>query len=97
MSCYFVAQIRIEDMAEYKKYLDRCDEVFAQFNGRYLAVDPNPIVLEGQSQYDRVVMIEFPTEEDLRSWYESPQYQQILKYRLGAGSCDTLLVKGNDK
>lgn len=97
MSCYFVAQIQINDMDEYQKYLDSTDAVFSKFNGKYLAVDTNPVVIEGSWLYSRFVIIEFENEKELREWYESPEYQSILQYRLKAAKCDTLLVKGLNK
>lgn len=96
MSYYFVAQIKINDEIEYQKYLDGTDEVFAKFNGKYLAVDANPQVLEGSWSHGRVVIIQFPTKEDLLTWYNSPEYQVIVKHRLKAAECDTLVVKGLD-
>lgn len=97
MSVYFMAQITIRDHDEYEKYLAGVDEVFAKFNGRYLAVDDSPEVLEGSPRGGRVVLIEFPGREELLRWYESPEYQDILRHRLMAAQCDTLLIKGLDK
>ena len=94
MSCYFVAQIQINDKDEYQKYLDGVDAVFSKFNGKYLAVDGAPETLEGHWSYDRIVIIEFPSEKELKRWYESPEYQRLVQYRLKAAKCDTLLVKG---
>jgi uncharacterized protein (DUF1330 family) len=94
LSFYFVAQIAIHDKKEYGKYLDACDRVFEKFNGEYLAVDRDPQVLEGRWDYDRLVIIRFPVEEDLKKWYFSPEYQEILKFRLAGAHCDSLLVKG---
>ena len=68
MSCYFVARILIHDEAEYDRYLDKCDEVFARCNGRYLAVDRSPIPLEGTPEDGRMVIIEFPDEPSFRLW-----------------------------
>ncbi len=96
MSCYFVAQIQIQDMVEYQKYLDGVNEVFSKYNGKYLAVDGSPSVLEGEWSYSRMVIIQFPNEEELRRWYCSSEYQTIAKYRLNAAKCDSLLVKGID-
>lgn len=48
MNCYFVAQILIEDEAEYRKYIEGADAVFQKYSGTYLAVDDNPEVLEGE-------------------------------------------------
>lgn len=96
MSCYFVAQIHINDTDEYQKYLNGVDGVFSKFNGKYLAVDGNPEVLEGSWSYSRVVIVQFPCEEDLKRWYNSSEYQEIVRHRLRAGKCDTILVKGLD-
>jgi uncharacterized protein (DUF1330 family) len=94
MSAYFVANIRIHDQQEYDKYLASVDEVFAKFNGKYLALDEHPCVLEGSWDYTKIILIEFPSEKELRAWYESEDYQAILKYRLQGAQCDSLLVKG---
>ena len=95
MSAYFVANIRIHDQKEYDKYLASVDDVFAKFNGKYLAVDEHPCVLEGNWDYTKVVLIEFPSDKELRAWYESEEYQMILKHRLRGAHCDSLLVKGS--
>jgi uncharacterized protein (DUF1330 family) len=94
MTVYFVANIRIHDQEEYSRYLQSADEVFAKYKGRYLAVDENPSVLEGVWNYTKLVLIEFPSEKDLRAWYGSGEYQKILKYRLAGADCDSLLVRG---
>jgi uncharacterized protein (DUF1330 family) len=92
MSAYFIANIAIRDELEYQKYLDRVDLVFEKFRGRYLAVDANPEVLEGSWNYSRVVLIEVPDRDSLKAWYQSPEYQEILKFRLNAAQCDSILV-----
>lgn len=95
MSCYFVARIDIHDTDEYEKYLSGVDEVFARFNGKYLAVDPHPECLEGEFSGGRMVLIEFPCREDLLRWYHSPEYQHILRHRLKAAYCDTVIIQGS--
>jgi len=94
MSYYFIAKIRITDPDKYKKYLDKADEVFSKFNGKYLVVDDKPEILEGTWEYTRTVVIEFKTKREFEAWYNSKDYQEILKHRLGASHCDTVLAKG---
>jgi len=93
MSAYFIANIRINNEDEYQNYLKSVDNVFSNFNGKYLAVDKNPIVLEGKWDYSRLVLIEFPDKDSLIKWYNSDEYQTILKYRLLAAECDTIVVE----
>ena len=97
MNYYFIAQIRINDKKEYQKYIEGAGEVFKQYNGEYLAVDNNPEILEGEWNYNRTVLVSFKSKNDFLDWYNSKEYQEILKYRLGAADCDTILVKGLDK
>ncbi|HWT74869.1 MAG TPA: DUF1330 domain-containing protein [Mobilitalea sp.] len=94
MSVYFIANIQLKDPALYQNYLDNCDEVFAKYQGKYLAVDHKPEVLEGSWDYSKTVIIQFPSEEEFQRWYHSEEYQAILKYRLDAAVCDTILVRG---
>lgn len=94
MSYYFSAQIKINDKDEYQNYIEKVDEVFSKFNGKYLAVDDNPVIMEGKWNYSRSVLIEFPTKKDFENWYNSKEYQSILKHRLNGANCDTILIKG---
>ena len=96
MSFYFMAGISIKNEDEYKRYLERVDEVFERYRGRYLAVDDHPEVLEGKWESERAVLIRFESKEDFEAWYHSDEYQEILKYRLGASECNTILFEGKD-
>ena len=94
MSYYFVANIKINDLTEYQNYINEAERIFSKFNGTYLAVDDTPLILEGKWKYTRMVIIEFMNKSDFESWYNSADYQRILRYRLKAAECDTVLVKG---
>lgn len=97
MSYYFIAQIKIHDKKEYKKYTDKVSNSVEHFNGKYLAVDTNPFLLEGKWNDSRCVIIEFQLKKDFESWYKSKEYQEILSVRLNAADCNTILVKGLDE
>jgi uncharacterized protein (DUF1330 family) len=96
MNYYFIAQIRMKDDEEYQKYIDKTAEIFEKYNGEYLCVDNNPMVIEGNWNYTRTVLIRFESVNDFHDWYNSPEYQAILKYRLTAADCDSILIKGLD-
>lgn len=94
MSAYFIANIRIHDENEYEEYLKYADDVFAKFGGEYLAVDETPEVLEGSWDYTKMVLIRFPDKKELKRWYDSDEYQGILKHRIKSSECDTIVVQG---
>jgi uncharacterized protein (DUF1330 family) len=94
MTQYFVAQIKINDETGYEKYLEHFDEIFSKYNGEYLAIDESPSLLEGKWNYTKLVLIKFPSKEEFEAWYYSDEYQKILKHRLKAATCDTILLEG---
>jgi len=96
MSCYFVARIDIHDRKKYKLYEDGFDRIFAKYQGRVVAVDDNPTVLEGKGQHSRLVLIHFPSKEEARRWYDSQEYQALAQYRFEASSAEIVLVNGRD-
>ena len=49
--------------------------------------------LEGEAP-DGVVMLEFDSVEEARSWYESPEYQAALPYRIKCGDWRAFIVEG---
>jgi uncharacterized protein (DUF1330 family) len=97
MSTYFIVHINMNDEIVYQKYLDESDEIFKKYNGEYLAVDDKYDVIEGKSNYTKIVIISFEREEDFNKWYYSNDYQRILKYRLSGAECDSVLVHGKPK
>lgn len=49
--------------------------------------------LEGPAP-DGAVILQFPSMADAKSWYESPEYQNALPYRLKAARYRAFLIEG---
>lgn len=49
--------------------------------------------LEGDAP-DGVVMLQFPTVEDARAWYDSPAYQAAIVHRKRAADYRAFIVQG---
>lgn len=94
MPYYFAVQIRMNNPEEYQKYLESFDEIFSMYKGEFLAIDDSPTVLEGEWNYSRYVLIKFKSRQEFEAWYFSRDYQEILKYRLNAAKCDSILIEG---
>lgn len=80
-------------MAEYQR-LNRqggADEFRAKLTP--LVVYGAAEALEGP-QPDGVLILQFPTVEDAKAWYESPAYQAALPYRKQAADYRAILVQG---
>ncbi len=94
MSSYFIALINIHDEARYQDYLAGFDEVFENYEGQVVSVEDNPRVLEGEWPAGRTVLIKFPNDQALRSWYESPEYQRLARYRQEASVASIAIISG---
>lgn len=94
MYSYFIAQIKIHDWHEYESYLKGYDSIFRKYNGEVIAVDDNPIILEGAWPYTRTVIIRFTSQNETMRWYQSAEYQQLIKHRHKASKADIIIVKG---
>jgi len=92
MSHYFIANIRMKDEKVYARYMEKINDVFNRYKGEFLAGDDQPVILEGKWNYTRTVLLRFPSKADFDDWYYSPEYQEILKYRLAGAECDTILI-----
>jgi uncharacterized protein (DUF1330 family) len=91
---YAIAQLKITDRAAYDSYQAKFMGVMKKFQGRVLAADEKPFLVEGQWDREKVVLLSFPDEKAFREWAESPEYQEIAKERRAGSQAVILLVKG---
>lgn len=96
MTVYILSRLTIHDRAEYDKYENQFEEVFAHFNGKLLSVDEEPLVLAGEWEATRSVLIEFPSQEDAFTWMQSDAYQRISKHRNAGSTLSSILVKSSE-
>jgi uncharacterized protein (DUF1330 family) len=94
MTVYAIAQLKMTDRAAYDRYQARFFEVFRQFNGRLLAADESPRVLEGAWPLDKLVMMSFPDEAAFLAFSNSPGYEEISRDRKAGAQATVLLVNG---
>jgi uncharacterized protein (DUF1330 family) len=95
MTVYALAQLRIHDRERYGRYMSHFMPVLDRYNGRLLAADETPRVLEGQ-WWDRnkVVLMQFEDAAAFRAWATSPEYTEIAEDRRAGADAVVLLIKG---
>ncbi len=82
MPVYVVAQSRIEKREMLDEYVGKALPTIQAGGGRVLAYAESPEVVEGELAHPRTVLLEFPSHEAFRAWYDSDAYQAILPLRL---------------
>ncbi|MDX6740758.1 DUF1330 domain-containing protein [Actinocorallia sp. A-T 12471] len=59
---------------------------------KVLAVDASPRTLEGEWHGTQTVILEFESEEAVRAWYDSPEYQAAAKLRHAAADSNAAII-----
>ena len=93
-SAYIIANVRVTDPAQYEEY-KRLSTLAMQAHGAQVRVRGGEVqVLEGDWQPDRMVVLEFPSTEQARRFYDSAEYKRAREARAGAAVMRMVLVDG---
>ena len=71
MSGYIIVQINITNKESYKEYLKNVTTIAEKYGGEYLVRGGNYESLLGNWDYERTVVIKFPTYKIAYEWYNS--------------------------
>ncbi|MGA9515162.1 MAG: DUF1330 domain-containing protein [Pseudolabrys sp.] len=92
---YWVANVDISNLDEYKKYAMANAVPFNKYGGKFLTRGGKSEMVEGKFR-SRVVLIEFPSFEAALACYRSPEYAAVKKLRESASVADIVVLKGYD-
>ena len=91
---YLIAQIDVHDAETYAKYTAQTPGTVANFGGKFIVRAGQWECLEGAEPGPRVVVIEFPSYEKAKEWYNSNEYQAIVGLRQAASTGSAFVVEG---
>jgi len=91
---YILAQIDVTNPTQYAEYAKLSPGIIEKFGGRFLARGGKTETLEGAAGKSRVVVIEFPSYDKAKQFYNSLDYQAARKVRAGAATVQFVLVEG---
>jgi uncharacterized protein (DUF1330 family) len=94
MPIYFVANSTVTDPDQLAAYLAAVPATFEGHEFKVVVASNEAETLEGDAPGERVVVLEFPSREAFRAWYDSPAYREVIGLRLGATSGFAVLADG---
>lgn len=94
MAAYVIARVEVTDPEQYDKYKLLTPAAIAEHGGKFIARGGEHEVLEGSADARRMVILEFPTMDDARAFYDSPAYTEARAVRAGAADMEMVLVPG---
>lgn len=95
MPAYLIANITgITDPAAMARYRDAVAPMIERAGGRYLVRGGKVENVEGDTGFERLVVIEYPDMATLKAFYHGPEYAPLLAMRAGAGLSHVAIVEG---
>ncbi len=94
MAAYLIADIDVKDPVAYEEYKKTAPASIAKYGGIYIVRGGRHEILEGNWKPTRLVILEFPSMEHLKRWYESEEYRPAKPLRLRNALSDLVLVEG---
>ena len=92
---YWIAQVDITDMEQYKHYVAANAKPLAKFGAKFLVRAGQKQNPEGTSR-SRNVVIEFASYQAALDCYQSPEYQAAIKLRQPWATGDVVIIEGYD-
>ena len=94
MVAFVISDVSARDAEALQTYRTRAADSIAKHGGRYLARGGDIESLEGTWRPRMIIIVEFPSMEQARAWYRSPEYAAALALRDAALERDLILVDG---
>ncbi|WNG23692.1 DUF1330 domain-containing protein [Cystobacter fuscus] len=95
MPAYLMIDITVKDAETFERYKQLAPPTVSAYGGRYLVRGGATETLEGTWNPTRIVLLEFPTVERAREWWNSPEYAPAKAVRQASSHADLLLVEGS--
>jgi uncharacterized protein (DUF1330 family) len=93
---YVVVNVRVKDADHYPEYARLAQGTVTQYGGRYLVRGAKPFIAEGAPALERFVILEFPSLEQARRWYDSDEYRPVRALRHTYADTDLFFIEGHE-
>jgi len=91
---YLIVDLTVTDPAGFEEYRRQVGPTLTQYGARYVVRGGAHERLEGDWQPNRLVVIEFPSREAARRWYDSEEYRGPKAVREKTARTNLILVDG---
>ena len=94
MAAYVIVDLTVTDQPTMDEYRKQVPATVARYGGRFLVRGGAHQTVEGDWKPNRVVVLEFPSMEQAKRWYDSEEYREPKAMRLRAGRGNLIMVEG---
>ncbi len=94
MAAYLIVQVDVKDPVRYDAYKRMVPPSLEKYGGRFLVRGGRTHTLEGGWAPQRFVMVEFPSVELAKAWWDSPEYAEARALRWATAESMMIVAEG---
>jgi uncharacterized protein (DUF1330 family) len=91
---YVIAEIEVTNPDGYKEYTTLVPATVEKYGGRFIVRGGKSTPLEGDWPERRRVIIEFPSLDAARKWWDSPEYEKPMAMRRANSKGRLIFLEG---
>jgi uncharacterized protein (DUF1330 family) len=95
MPAYMIVEAKVKDPEKYGQYIAKVPETAARHGGRYLARTNKIEPLFGGWNPERLILLEFPSIENIHRWLDSVEYRLIAPLREAGADTRAIILDGS--
>ncbi len=92
--CYMIVMGTVTDRSGFQAYTAALPPLYQRFGGRYLAIQRNPSVLEGEYAHTSIVISQWPSCTAAQAFWTSQEYRELVEIRKNFGRFDVIITPG---
>ena len=94
MAAYVIVEVSITDPIDYEEYKKLTPAAIAAYDGKFIIRGAKTESLEGNWHPERMVVLEFPSVERAKEWWNSAEYSKAKEIRQRSATTKMLVVEG---
>ena len=94
MAAYVVVQVDVKDPVRYADYRNMVPASLEKYGGRFLVRGGKTHTMEGDWAPKRFVVVEFPSAEQAKLWWASPEYAEAKALRQATSDSQLIIAEG---
>lgn len=94
MSAYVIVEVDVHDPVLYEEYKKLTPVSIAPYGGKFVVRGGETHTLEGDWKPKRIVVLEFPSLDKAKEWWDGPVYREARGIRQRAAHTKMIVVQG---
>lgn len=94
MAAYVLVEVEVTDPATYEEYKQLTPASLVAYGGKFIVRGGAYETLEGDWKPNRMVVLEFPSVEQAKAWWNSPEYSKAKAIRQRAANTKMIVLEG---